>query len=93
MDAIALGRRAHALLQDETFHAVIDNIRTDAINRWVASPALDEPGREKIYQYVRMLDAIKNELTLMADNAKMAEAKAEQERRDRQFSQRNIIQD
>jgi hypothetical protein len=80
-----IGERAEGLLHDEVLSLVFGDIERDCISQWRNSPARDGEAREKIWQYLKMTDAIKLELRKRSDAGKMAAAKIEAENKARAF--------
>lgn len=84
-EEIRIGDRAEQLLKDDVLSLVFSDIEADCIRDWRNSPARDSEGREKVWQYLRMTDAIKAQLRVRVDAGKMAKAKLEHENKMRAF--------
>lgn len=78
-EAIALGARAQQLLDDPFVQRLFQKLEQNQLFAWRTSPARDEEGREKVWQYIKTLDLIKAELTDMAAIARNAQTLLDQE--------------
>jgi len=66
------GDRAKEILENPIFVAVFADIEQELMNEWKQSPARDQEGREKLWQYLRMLDKIKSRLTTTLETGTLA---------------------
>lgn len=67
------GNRAREVLENEVFQAVWADIEKEWTEAWMNSPARDEAGREKLYQYVMTLRKLKAQITTTLETGKLAE--------------------
>lgn len=67
------GTRAKEVLENEVFQAVFQRIEQEVIDQWTNSPARDEVGREKCWQYLMLLRKVKTHLTSTLETGQLAE--------------------
>ena len=67
------GNRAREALENEALSQVLDHMEQELIKAWSNSPARDEVGREKIYQYLMTLNKFKGDLLGILETGKLAE--------------------
>lgn len=67
------GNRAKEVLENEVFQAVFEDIQREVIETWTNSPARDQEGREKLWQYLTMLQKVKTQLTQSLETGKLAQ--------------------
>lgn len=67
------GDRAREVLENEVFQAVWADIEKEWTDAWMNSPARDEAGREKLYQYVMTLRKLKAQITTTLETGKLAQ--------------------
>lgn len=61
---------AQAILNNEVFNEIIDELKEDYINRWESSKELDTNTREMLYNRVKAIQEVKRELIRLL-NAKL----------------------
>lgn len=66
------GDRAREIIENEVFQAVWADIEKEWTDAWMNSPARDEAGREKLYQYVMTLRKLKAQITTTLETGKLA---------------------
>lgn len=88
-EEIRRGDRAASLMGDDLMQEVFGAIELEQITAWRNSPARDAEGREKIYQFVKMLDSIRSHLQNMVDAGKMAQSVIETEQKLREAQRRS----
>lgn len=74
------GNRAKEVLENEAFQQAFADIEQEVIKQWTESPARDEAGREKLWQYLSMLKKVKSHLTTTLETGKLAELEMEHKR-------------
>ena len=74
------GNRAREVLENEVFQAVWTDIEKEWTEAWMNSPARDEAGREKLYQYVMTLRKLKAQITTTLETGKLAKLDMEHSR-------------
>ena len=67
------GNRAREILENEVFSQVLIDMEQELIQAWTNSPARDEAGREKIYQYLMTLNKFKDKVKATLETGKLAE--------------------
>jgi hypothetical protein len=67
------GNRAREVLENEVFQAVWTDIEKEWTDAWMNSPARDEAGREKLYQYVMTLRKLKAQITTTLETGQLAQ--------------------
>lgn len=67
------GARAREVLDNEEFHAAFDSIEKEVIEKWTNSPARDQAGREKCWEYLMLLRKVKTQLQSTLETGKLAE--------------------
>lgn len=67
------GDRAKEVLENEVFQRVFADIESEVIESWKTSPARDQEGREKIWQYLMLLQKVKAHLTTTLETGKLAQ--------------------
>lgn len=67
------GNRAREVLENEVFQQVFADIEQELTETWTNSPARDEAGREKVYQYLMSLRKVKAWMTSAMETGKLAE--------------------
>ena len=67
------GDRAKEILENEVFIAAFDDIEKEVIETWTKTPARDDTGRERCYQYLMMLRKVKAHLTTTLETGKLAQ--------------------
>ena len=67
------GNRAREVLENEVFQAVFGDIEQEVITQWTNSPARDQEGREKLWQYLTLLRKVKAHLTTSLETGKLAQ--------------------
>jgi hypothetical protein len=63
------GRKAKALMEDETLSEAMKEIETRLTQQWVAMPSHNTEGRETLFHQVAALHAIRGQLKFWADDA------------------------
>ncbi len=77
MDVHERARKAKALLEDDTFQAVLDDLATGLISQWRGTASGSALLREQIAAELRAVDAVKARLKGWIDEAKFETAKIE----------------
>lgn len=66
------GDRAKEVLENEAFSAAFVAIEQEVIKEWTNSPARDVEGREKLWQYLRLLQKLKTQLQSTMETGTLA---------------------
>ncbi len=66
------GDRAKEVLENEAFIAAFEAIENEVIEQWKNSPARDEEGREKLWQYRMLLQKVRTHITSTMETGKLA---------------------
>jgi len=74
------GQRAKEILENEEFQAAFEAIKTELINQWEQSPLRDNEGREKIHQYLTMLNKVKAQITSVMETGRLAQLELDHKR-------------
>lgn len=69
--------RANEVLENEAFIAVFNDIESELVEQWKATPARDSDGREKIWAYLAMLRKVKSHLQHSLETGKLAQLEVE----------------
>lgn len=64
--------QARQVLENDAFKQAFADMRQEVIEQWTQSPARDVEGREKLYQYLRMMDKLQACLTSRLETGKLA---------------------
>lgn len=67
------GSRARELLDNEQFQAAFDATEKELIEAWKQSPQRDVDGRERIHQYLSLLQKVKSHLVSTMETGKLAQ--------------------
>ena len=67
------GSRAKEILENEQFSASFEAIEKEVMETWKNTPARDLEGREKCYDYLKVLQKVKAHLVTTLETGKMAE--------------------
>jgi hypothetical protein len=67
------GARAKEVLENEAFIASFEAIEKEITEQWKQSPARDQEGREKCWQYLMLLQKVKAHLTMTMETGKLAQ--------------------
>jgi hypothetical protein len=67
------GQQALDLISHPLMAEAFESIRQSYLTQWENSPARDTEGREKIWTYLKQLDALKAHLTTVMQTGKMAQ--------------------
>lgn len=76
MDTEERARRAAQLLDDEFLVAVLDQVRTEAIDAWIGTRADDVQAREMAWMLVKAQGRIRDVLQGAVDNGTIAARRA-----------------
>jgi hypothetical protein len=74
------GDRAREVLENEVFIQAFDAIEREVIETWTSSPARDQEGREKCWQYLTLLRKVKTHLTQTLETGKLASLELQHKR-------------
>ena len=72
-DAIVRGARAKELLGNELLQEVFARLDAEYISAWRQMPARDVDGRERLWQAVNIVGKVKDHLTTILNNGKLAQ--------------------
>lgn len=67
------GKRAGTLLQDETLLNAFNQLEHDYVQGWRNTDARDTDARERLWQAVQIVGKVKQHLSTMAANGKVAQ--------------------
>lgn len=67
-----LGDRAKEVLENEAFIAAFEATEKEVIEQWTNSPARDQEGREKLWQYLMLLRKVRASLQSTLETGKLA---------------------
>lgn len=67
------GSRAREVLENEQFISAFDATEKELIEAWKQSPQRDVDGRERIHQYLSLLQKVKSHLVSTMETGKLAE--------------------
>lgn len=71
--AIAKGKRAALLLQDDLLQESLQSLEQSYIDGWKLTPARDNDARERLWQAVQVVGKIKDHLRAVMDNGKLTQ--------------------
>jgi hypothetical protein len=71
--AITRGVRAKELLSNELLQETFTRLEADYIQAWRQMPARDVDGRERLWQAVNIVGKVKDHLTTILNNGKLAQ--------------------
>tara|TARA_B100001093_G_scaffold67721_2_gene57775 strand:- start:1930 stop:2208 length:279 start_codon:yes stop_codon:yes gene_type:complete len=74
-----LGRaaEAQAILSNTLFKEALETLRSSYTDAWLNSPARDEEGREKIYQFMQALKSVEDHLVSVVQTGELAKTQLE----------------
>ena len=72
-ERLYLGDRAREVIENEAFIAAFDATEKEVIEQWMQSPARDQDGREKLWQYLSMLRKVKANIQTTLETGKLAQ--------------------
>jgi hypothetical protein len=75
--AVSRGAQAEALLRNELLVEAFDRLDFEYVKAWRVTPARDTIAREKLWQAVNVLGKVREHLTGMIANGKVAQAELE----------------
>lgn len=67
------GNRAREVLENEAFDGAFTAIEQELTEAWKNSPARDEAGRQKIWEYLTLLKKVRTHLEATLQDGKVAE--------------------
>lgn len=67
------GSRAKEIIENEQFAASFEAIEAEVLETWKNTPARDLEGREKCYDYLKVLQKVKMHLVSTLETGKLAE--------------------
>ena len=70
--AIAMGKRAKLLMDDEAMVAAFDAVRSDYLHTWLSSTSTEQ--REKCSMAIHTIEHVKGKLQTFIDNGKIAQS-------------------
>lgn len=68
-----LGQQAKDLLDNVAFIAAFEATEKEVIDQWTNSPARDQEGREKLWQYLMLLRKVRANLQTTLETGKLAQ--------------------
>lgn len=71
-DRITAGQLARDVLDNPEFQAAFAEIEQEITEQWKQSPARDAEGREKLHQYLLVLQKVKSHLNSRLETGKLA---------------------
>lgn len=79
-DRLYLGDRAREVIENEAFIAAFEATEKEVVDQWMQSPARDQEGREKLWQYLSMLRKVKANLQTTLETGKLAQLELQHKR-------------
>lgn len=79
-ERLYLGDRAREVIENEAFIAAFDATEKEVVDQWMQSPARDQEGREKLWQYLSMLRKVKANLQTTLETGKLAQLELQHKR-------------
>jgi len=71
------GSRAKEVLENEEFIAAFSMIEQELVTQWTESPARDQDGREKLWQFLQMLRKVRSTLETTMQTGMLAKKELE----------------
>jgi hypothetical protein len=87
-EAINRASKAEALLKNELLQEGFDYLETQFIEAWRNSEVTDNESRERLYQLLKNLEALKGYFNTVIEDGKMANAQLEQVKMQNNFNTR-----
>jgi hypothetical protein len=87
-EAITRAAKAEALLRNELLQEGFDYLETQFIDAWRNSEVTDNDSRERLYQLLKNLEALKGYFNTVIEDGKMANAQLEQVKAQNNFNTR-----
>ena len=66
------GDRAKEVLENEAFKWAFEETEKEILQKWMDSPARDEDGRERLWQYLTLLKKVRMHLQTTLETGKLA---------------------
>ena len=79
-ERLYLGDRAREVIENEAFIAAFEATEKEVVDQWMQSPARDQDGREKLWQYLSMLRKVKANLQTTLETGKLAQLELQHKR-------------
>ena len=79
-ERLYLGDRAREVIENEAFIAAFEATEKEVVDQWMQSPARDQEGREKLWQYLSMLRKVKANLQTTLETGKLAQLELQHKR-------------
>jgi hypothetical protein len=79
-ERLYLGDRAREVIENEAFIAAFEATEKEVVDQWMQSPARDQDGREKLWQYLSMLRKVKANLQTTLETGKLAQLELRHQR-------------
>lgn len=87
-EAVSRASKAEALLRNELLQEGFDYLETQFIEAWRNSEVTDNESRERLYQLLKNLEALKGYFNTVIEDGKMANAQLEQVKMQNNFNTR-----
>jgi len=87
-EAITRAAKAEALLRNELLQEGFDYLEAQFIDAWRNSEVTDNESRERLYQLLKNLEALKGYFNTVIEDGKMATAQLEQVKMQNNFNTR-----
>ena len=87
-EAINRASKAEALLRNELLQEGFDYLEAQFIDAWRNSEVTDNESRERLYQLLKNLEALKGYFNTVIEDGKMANAQLEQVKMQNNFNTR-----
>ena len=87
-DDIRRGDRARTLLEDGLVQEIFAELENKQIDAWKNAPARDAEAREKIWVFVKTVNAVKESLEEIAQNGTVAQSMVDKEKSARDLEQK-----
>jgi len=87
-EAITRAAKAEALLRNELLQEGFDYLEAQFIDAWRNSEVTDNESRERLYQLLKNLEALKGYFNTVIEDGKMANAQLEQVKMQNNFNTR-----
>lgn len=66
------GAKAREVLENDAFIGAFEQIEQEIVEQWKTAPLRDTAGREKLHQFLTMLNKVKTCLTATMETGKLA---------------------
>ena len=79
-DRLYIGSRAKEVIENEAYIQAFEQIEAEIIEQWKTAPLRDVEGRERLHQFLTMLNKVRATLQSTMETGKLAELELQHKR-------------